>query len=332
MPKFALAGRTGNGNPGNPFRADVDMVEEPGSHFGCIVLPTGEFLLEYEGTWRPGSQHQDLGEYALTDPLPPGARGQIAQRYGAQGNELNGMTIGEAMAYLMDLVPAKRSNGRRWEVKIGKQKIYDAPVIEGGAVVSDAFTYSDGDIDTVSSNVWKVLTGNDEPTIASNEAKWSSSANKEASAVYDTSLSADMTVDSTLTGVASGNGKIGLIGRSDAVDDQNLFYNSCDNNHELFERTTGSDTSLAINWVVGKYTGTPNSLQLDLQGTSIDSDWDGDTLSSTDSSHSDHTYAGIMFASQFGVSFTQDDWSCTYTAAGGGRSIRVRPHRHLTMR
>jgi hypothetical protein len=312
VPKFALAGPTGDGSSGNKFRPDIDMVEAPGSHHGQLLLPSGNYLVEYEGSWNPGSQHQELGEYALTDPVPPGGRGALANELGVPASAFPvGATLGECLLVWMSgsLVPAQRGNGRRWEIKIGKSKVYDAPVIEGGAVDSDNFNRSNEALST-SANWNNVSTSDAE--VLSNECSWDASSSETVTVIWQNSLSADMTVDTTVTGASSGNGFVGVVARGDNTAN-NYFWNACNNNHSLDKIVGGSESNVGINFVVGKFGGVPNALQLDCSGTSIDSDWDGDTLSSTETDLQTNTYAGVIHDSNFSVAFTQDDWSATYT-------------------
>lgn len=322
---LAYVFRTGTGVDGDPFRPDMTLVEAPGAWYASFELPNGDFVVQFEG--EPATLN-GVADPSLTlaDKLPQQFKSRLANIYGGNASKYNNMTIGEALFLeeAPNIVPeTDRSTGqRRYRIWLGKGgPAYDAPVVEGGAVDTEPFTYSNGILETVSSGVWASSnTGSSRWEVISNQAviNYNSGATGWRDlAIYQTSLSTDMTAEATLTDIyTDGNADVGLVVRSDSTG-ANCIFSSWTNNHYLDKRTAGSNTNITFNYLHGLTE--PLGVVLDANGTTITSRDAGsnDTISATVTDHASNTYAGIVGYSRYNVNVSLDDWQVTYTAGGG---------------
>jgi hypothetical protein len=162
--RVVVTGFIGTGTSRDPFRADVanpadvrlsivDLSANPSAPDLCVaILDYGDGVATQPATRANGTSSGfgfwDLGE----DPqirLSGGRRTQLETRFGI--SIPNDTTLGEAV--LLKLGAALRpERDRMLRIRCGRVVLHERVSISGGA--TDPFTYSDGDLHTVSGGVW----------------------------------------------------------------------------------------------------------------------------------------------------------------------------------
>jgi hypothetical protein len=162
--RVVVTGFIGTGTSQDPFRADVanpadvrlsivDLSADRSAPDLCVaILDYGDGVATQPATRADGTSSGfgfwDLGE----DPqirLSGGRRTQLETRFGI--SIPNDATLGEAV--LLKLGAAlKPERDRMLRIRCGRVVLHEQLSISGGA--TDAFTYSDGDLHTVSGGVW----------------------------------------------------------------------------------------------------------------------------------------------------------------------------------
>jgi hypothetical protein len=310
--RVVVTGFIGTGTSRDPFRADVanpadvrlsivDLSANPSAPDLCVaILDYGDGVATQPATRANGTSSGfgfwDLGE----DPqirLSGGRRTQLETRFGI--SIPNDTTLGEAV--LLKLGAALRpERDRMLRIRCGRVVLHERVSISGGA--TDPFTYSDGDLHTVSGGVW--IRHTDSPAIGGTIVVVSQTvdvgANEDGADRYDADLGTAahyaqtvVTISGTPTGtdVMAGpitrmgttttdvSGFVGLAGSNNSA--QRFMLSRVDSGTFT---TLDSDTTSA-----GTY-----ELRLESDGSSqtlfID---DVSTLSATDTAYPSNTYTGI---------------------------------------
>jgi hypothetical protein len=264
--RLFVAARIGTGTRADPFRPDVTTAVA-GGRLGCVQLTANRFLCV-----APNAAAQIPGSVDLGDTVGAVLNGQRLNRAAAALDlttaELSGLTIGEAL--LLWFGSGLKSANGRWRIRLAGVDLYDAPLISGGA--TDAFTYSNGAVDSVSGGLWVAVDA--APNVVSNAisftdatlrtARWSTDSYYYAyvpfggsAELYEVTAGSFALLDST-TGIAS-SGTL----RSESVGSLQTVYRNA------VEILSATDSSLAANNFVGIGSGA-NPATID--------DWDGGSI------------------------------------------------------
>lgn len=178
--------------------------------------------------------------------------------------------------------------------------------------VLDPFTYSNGDLESVSSGVWDTIAGSWE--IISNEAFLSTDNTSDCICVHTTPVGTpDQLVEADVDILNFGTSPWHCIGVLARCNGSNTFYavilRSDSDSLELYKAVGGSTTTLATSNFAGS--DTAGRVGLQVLGTSIKVFWNGaEAISITDSSITVGDQAGITgWQDNPGLAQNLDNWS-----------------------
>jgi hypothetical protein len=291
--RLFVAPRTGTGTHADPYRPDIDR-DAVGGTWGAYEMPDGRFTVCAPNADVAPVGTVDLGA-DVEAPLPAGTFVEDSAPAGRMAVDVAGLTVGEAILTIDgNITPG---DDGRVKITLAGVDLYDAPAIQGGA--TDTFTYSNGNLATVSSGVWAGVES--DCVVASNAVSWSGFT--FAISRYATAFSGDHYSQIDYTTSTNSEAAVVLRCSSSSV---NCFYTfiNVEGNAELLKITPGPGfTSLASTSGLassGTLKGTSvGSVQTFYRnGTSI--------LSTTNSDFNSNNYVGIGGYGEAGS--TADNW------------------------
>jgi hypothetical protein len=308
--RLFIADRTGTGTRSDAFRPDVPK----GERVGAYELPDGRFLCVAPNVTALPARVTDLGADE-TARMTTARQNAVADGLGLARGDLVDLTIGEAIMALEGVKLAGRNN--RMKVRIAGVDLLDSPAIRGGA--TDAFTYSNGNLATVSSSAWAVVENDCE--VKSNAVVWED--NQFRVSRYATAFSGDHYSEFTYT--FAGDSEVAAVLRCSAVTNSYFYgYVHITGTGELVRFDAGSATVLdttsehSSGTMRGESVGSVQTFKRN--GVEL--------MSATDSTHNALTYVGIGGYGVAANGVVADDWSGGQlsAAAPGPTSRAARPH------
>jgi hypothetical protein len=303
--RLFVAARIGTGTRADPFRPDVTTAVA-GGRLGCVQLTANRFLCV-----APNAAAQIPGSVDLGDTVGAVLNGQRLNRAAAALDlttaELSGLTIGEAL--LLWFGSGLKSANGRWRIRLAGVDLYDAPLISGGA--TDAFTYSNGAVDSVSGGLWVAVDA--APNVVSNAISFTDATLRTAR--WSTAFAGDHYSQVVYT--TSSGGEAAVITRvSSSTNSYYYAYEVTAGSFALLDSTTGiaSSGTLRSESVGSLQTVYRNAVEI---------------LSATDSSLAANNFVGIGSGAN---PATIDDWDGGSIGGAATGMAPNRRHQALTYR